>query len=294
MAAVSRLALFVVAPLGHLLHWLESWLAHEMAYRLLAEMRIDLYVKLEALAPGLSARAAVGYLLALSTQDVETVEYFFAHTVAPAFVAALGRGAVLATLGALRGRSLSRSCPSWRYAGLSPWVGRRRIDRLGTEARAALGQIGAHVTETIQGLSDLLAFQANSGGVRSSGTHAAAIGRCALHCSMIFRGRTKDWSLRQVSAASRSRASGVYLAANHAIAPTLLPLLILISVAAFLPVSEISQVGRQLADTIASTRRLHVVHSEPVRIVDGPIDPPVHHRRLRRCNSSGALHLSTA
>jgi ATP-binding cassette subfamily C protein CydCD len=34
-------------------------------------------------------------------------------------------------------------------------------------------------------------------------------------------------------------------------------------------------VGRQLADTIASTRRLHVVHSEPVRIVDGPFDPPL-------------------
>ena len=45
------------------------------------------------------------------------------------------------------------------------------------------------------------------------------------------------------------------------IAPTLLPLLMLISVAAFLPVSEIAQVGRQLADTIASTRRLHVVHA---------------------------------
>jgi ATP-binding cassette subfamily B protein len=33
-------------------------------------------------------------------------------------------------------------------------------------------------------------------------------------------------------------------------------------------------VGRQLADTIASTRRLHVVHSEPVRILDGPLELP--------------------
>jgi ATP-binding cassette subfamily C protein CydCD len=55
-------------------------------------------------------------------------------------------------------------------------------------------------------------------------------------------------------------------------APTL-PLLILISVAAFLPVSEIAQVGRQLADTIASTRRLHVVHAEKVAIIDGTLEP---------------------
>jgi ABC-type multidrug transport system fused ATPase/permease subunit len=50
-------------------------------------------------------------------------------------------------------------------------------------------------------------------------------------------------------------------------------LLVLVSIAAFLPVSEIAQVGRQLADTIASTRRLHVVHSEPVVITDGPRTP---------------------
>jgi ATP-binding cassette subfamily C protein CydCD len=68
---------------------------------------------------------------------------------------------------------------------------------------------------------------------------------------------------------------GAYGAAHGWIAPTALPLLILISVAAFLPVSEIAQVGRQLADTIASTRRLHVVHSEPVQVGDGPLEPAV-------------------
>jgi ATP-binding cassette, subfamily B, bacterial len=57
------------------------------------------------------------------------------------------------------------------------------------------------------------------------------------------------------------------------ITPTVLPLLVLISVAAFLPVSEIAQVGRQLADTIASTRRLAVVQAEPVSITDGPREP---------------------
>jgi ATP-binding cassette subfamily C protein CydCD len=53
----------------------------------------------------------------------------------------------------------------------------------------------------------------------------------------------------------------------------MLPLLVLISVAAFLPVSEIAQVGRQLADTIASTRRLHVVQAEPVPVTDGAQEP---------------------
>jgi ATP-binding cassette subfamily B protein len=68
-------------------------------------------------------------------------------------------------------------------------------------------------------------------------------------------------------------AVGAVLVTHGMIAPTVLPLLVLISVAAFLPVSEIAQVGRQLADTIASTRRLAVVQAEPVLISDGPREP---------------------
>ena len=78
------------------------------------------------------------------------------------------------------------------------------------------------------------------------------------------------------------------------IAPTLLPLLMLVSIAAFLPVSEIAQVGRQLADTIASTRRLHVVHAEPVPITDGPRVPAGAARRLDGALRACALHLSRA
>jgi ATP-binding cassette subfamily C protein CydCD len=55
----------------------------------------------------------------------------------------------------------------------------------------------------------------------------------------------------------------------------MLPLLVLVAIAAFLPVSEIAQVGRQLADTFSSSRRLASVAKEPVTILDGPLDPPL-------------------
>jgi ATP-binding cassette subfamily B protein len=53
-----------------------------------------------------------------------------------------------------------------------------------------------------------------------------------------------------------------------------LPLLILLALASFLPISEIAQVSRQLADTIASTRRYYAVQREPPMVVDGPLRPP--------------------
>ncbi|MDB5922024.1 MAG: transporter, partial [Betaproteobacteria bacterium] len=267
-------ALLVVAPLAGLLHWLESWLAHDMAYRLLAEMRIDLFVKLEALAPAYLLERRSGDLLALSTQDVETVEYFFAHTVAPAFVAVLVPGAVLAMLGVTAWPLAIALLPFLAYAGLSPWIGRRRIDRMGSQARAALGQLGAHVTETIQGLSDLIAFQATA----ARRAEFMALVRQYQHTRLALLDDLSRQSEKLELATGLGGLAiagvGTYVVASGWIAPTVLPLLILISVAAFLPVSEIAQVGRQLADTIASTRRLHVVHSEPVRILDGPLEPP--------------------
>jgi len=54
----------------------------------------------------------------------------------------------------------------------------------------------------------------------------------------------------------------------------MLPLLTLLAVSAFLPVSEIANVGRQLADTFASARRLQAVHSEAVPVTDGAAPPP--------------------
>ena len=64
----------LAAPLAGLLHWLESWLAHDIAYRLLAEMRIGLFRKLDTLAPAYLVRRRSGDLAALANQDIETIE----------------------------------------------------------------------------------------------------------------------------------------------------------------------------------------------------------------------------
>src|SRR5262247_302046 len=67
---------------------------------------------------------------------------------------------------------------------------------------------------------------------------------------------------------------GARLAAEHQLATTTLPLLILLALASFLPISEIANVSRQLADTIASTRRYYAVQREKPAVIDGPLYPP--------------------
>jgi ATP-binding cassette subfamily B protein len=267
------IALLVAAPLTALLHWLESWLAHAMAYPLLSEMRIALFRKLDALAPAYLLRRRSGDLVALATQDVETVEYFYAHTVAPAFVAVL---VPLGVLGALAWAAWPLALvllPFLAYAGASPLLGRKRIDRLASEARGALGELGSFATETIQGLSELVAFCAVA-------RRRDGFMRIARSCQNTRLVLLHDLATQTAGLEIATGLGGLAVAAVGAplvlhgwITAPMLPLLVLISVAAFLPVSEIAQVGRQLADTIASTRRLHVVHAEPVEIKDGPLQP---------------------
>ena len=64
----TLIALAVVAPMAGLLHWLESWVAHDMAYKLLAEMRVALFNKLDQLAPAYLVRRRTGDLVGMATK----------------------------------------------------------------------------------------------------------------------------------------------------------------------------------------------------------------------------------
>ena len=262
-------AVLITAPLAALFHWLESWLAHAMAYRLLGDMRVNLFDKLERLAPAYLMQRRSGDLVALSTQDVEMVEYFYAHTVAPAIVSVLVPLTVLLALSFYSWPLALVLLPFLGYALLSPLRGRRRIDALGGEARRALGELSSHVTDTIQGLGELVALQAT--GRRRTEFVALAHGYGERRLTL-----QKDLSLQNALFEIATGWGGLAVAAVGAqqvaagvLPATVLPLLVLIAIATFLPVSEISQVSRQLADTIAATRRLHVVSNEPEPIVDG-------------------------
>ena len=267
------IALLATAPLAALFHWLESWLAHAMAYRLLADMRVKLYDKLERLAPAYLLQRRSGDLVALATQDIEMVEYFTrTPSPRPSFRWRC-RCRCWASWRSTAGRWRWPCCPSWPMP--SPVRGRRRIDALGDRARQALGEMSAHTADTIQGLADLTAFQA-TGRRRDEFLQAADRYReRRLSMQRDLSRQNANFELAAGLGGLAVAVTGGLQVAAGALSAGMLPLLVLIALATFLPVSEISQVSRQLADTIAATRRLHVVSHEPVPVNDGPADAPV-------------------
>ena len=261
--------LAVLAPLAGIFHWFESWVAHDMAFRLLAEMRIALFRKLDRLAPAYMVRRRTGDMVAMATHDVETVEFFFAHTIAPAVVAVLVPSLVVAGLIVFGWEMAAALAPFLLIVALSPFFMRKRVDELGSRAREALGELNAHAVDTIQGLSEIIAFQ------RVPERRLELIERTARHHRVrlpFFRDLTLQTNMLEVATGLGGLAvviAGAGLVDAGALESGLLPMLTLLAMAAFLPISEIAHIGRQLADTLGSTRRLYAVDNEPVPVTDG-------------------------
>ena len=263
-------ALAAAAPAAGILHWLESWFAHDMAFRLLAEMRRRLFDKLDRLAPAYLLHRRTGDLAALATQDIETVESFYAHTVAPALVALLVPAAVLAVL-LVHGWPLALALlPFLALVAFSPFVLRRRLDRLGGRVREALGELNAFTVDSIQGLAEIAAFRQEA----RRGEAFVALARRVQGVRLPFyRDLARQTALLEVATGLGGLAiivTGTRMVQAGALEAGLLPLFALLAMACFLPVSEIAHIGRQLADTLGAARRLYAVEHEPVPVADGP------------------------
>ena len=135
--------------------------------------------------------------------------------------------------------------------------------------------MNAHAVDTIQGLPEILAFQ------RTDTRGAEFVARIERHTGLrlpFHADLTKQTAILEAVTGLGGLvvvATGAHLVATDALEPAILPMLTLLAMSAFLPVSEIAHIGRQLADTLGATRRLYAVHNEVEAVTDGPgVDAP--------------------
>ncbi|MDP7620978.1 MAG: ABC transporter ATP-binding protein [SAR324 cluster bacterium] len=261
--------LITAAVLSGILHWLESWIAHDMAFRLLSVMRVNVFKKLDLLAPAYLVRRRTGDLMGIATHDIEMVEYFFAHTVAPVFVSILIPASVVVILSATSFWLTLALLPFLIAIGLSPFLMRNRVDKLGSKAREAAGELSAHAIDSVQGLAEIVAYQ--QGMNRGKAFEKLTDRHISLRLPF-FRELTLQSNMLEVLTGWGGLAvvsAGALLTTNGHFDAGILPLLTILAMSAFLPVSEIAQIGRQLADTLGATRRVYALENEPVIIADG-------------------------
>ncbi|MFN8635651.1 MAG: ABC transporter ATP-binding protein [Chloroflexota bacterium] len=260
----------IMVPVTAFLTWAESWLAHDLAYRLLAEMRIDMYRALDPLAPGYLLRRRTGDLVSVVTADVELIEYFFAHTIAPAFVAVLVPLGVLIALGVIGWPMTLALLPFLVAVGLSPVVGQKASEGAASDARRQLGLVNAHIVDSVQGLRTVAAFNYGEGRLAEIAANGRALSVAQLR--FLHHQAIQSGVIEMLTALGGLAVMvvGGTLANQGQLAPTLVPLATLLSMQAFGPVTDIAKVAKQLAETLASSRRVFAVHDEPVTLLDGP------------------------
>ena len=135
-------------------------------------MRIDMYRKMDAIAPAYLVKRRSGDIVGVVGGDIEKIEYFFAHTISPAFVAFVVPLAVLITLALISWPLAIVLLPFLLAVAIRPFYDQTTNERLGDEVLSKLGGIHAQMVDNIQGMREISAFDqgpARTGDIRERG-----------------------------------------------------------------------------------------------------------------------------
>ena len=259
----------VVAPLTAVFRWMENWSSHDFAYKILAEMRIELYEKLEPLAPSYLVRKKSGDLTSLVGSDIEAVENFFAHVLTPAFVAIFVPVVVIVALVSVSWTLALVITPFLVTAAVIPFKAQRQMERIGWDMRIQMGDLNSYIVDSIQGIREVVAF--DDGPARTAETERRGWSYSALRVRFLKTQALHAALIESITALGGLSVLtvGVWLITNGQMDRAQLPLATLLAVSLFGPVTELAPTLNQLMDTLAAVRRIFAVHDEPVLVQDG-------------------------
>jgi len=158
LAVMAGLSLLKAA-----LRYAEQFLGHLVAFKALELLRGQIFRSLIPRSPRVSATSRSGDLLSRATKDVDRIEVFFAHTFAPAVSAAITPVVVLAVIGLKVSWLVAMTALPFVVLQLLivPRLGftaSLEASRSSSAARAVLTQ---HVTDTVQGMSEVVGYGRN-------------------------------------------------------------------------------------------------------------------------------------
>lgn len=177
--AARVLTLLVALAVGKgVTRYLEQLTGHTVAFRALAILRVFFFQRLEPQAPAAVDGRRTGDLLARVTRDIDRVEVFFAHTLVPAVTAVVTPVIVVVGLAVWAHPALALvAALAWLVAGLLvPRIQAGTSAALARDLRVGRGDVAQHVSDTVQGAREILAFDAADRRVRELDALGVATG----------------------------------------------------------------------------------------------------------------------
>ena len=249
--------------------WIESWISHDMAYRILADMRIKLFDTLDRLAPAYMYSRRSGDLTSIVTSDIETVESFFAHAAGPILVAIMVPLVALAFLLNMSWLLALVLVPFLILVALSPHYIGRHTDRLGNRLRSELGEVNAHMADSVQGLREVVVFSQDNRRLQEIHDKSAALTGLQVRYGKQLGFQQGAIEGIQAIGALVVLMFGAYLVQNGGLGAAALPVATMLALTCFTPVAEIARIVKELANAFGSGRRVFAVQDEPAPVDDG-------------------------
>ncbi|WP_062431692.1 ABC transporter ATP-binding protein [Herbidospora daliensis] len=273
----------VLLPFVGVTPWLESYLAHVAAFRVLADIRGRVYAAFERLAPGYLLERRSGDLGAAAISDVEQLELWFAHTLSPLVSAATVPVAALTALGTFDPALALALAPALILLATVPSWLRRRAESQGEELRAQVGELNAEAVDTLQGLRELVTFGATP---RLGGLEGRLLRAKLAHArrSGLEHGVTNALTVIGLLAVLVTAA---LLVSGGSLDPALFPVAVVLAATTFAPVIAVTDVARDVNQVVAAGRRIMtILDTEPpvrdrVTSFSGEVVPRVVFDRVR-------------
>ena len=264
----------VLSLLKGLARYLEQFAGHFVAFHSLAMLRGYFYDQLEPQAPAGTDRLDSGDIMNRVTKDIDRVEVFFAHTLAPVTTAIIVPILSVVWMGVAASWTLAAVlAPFLLIVGaVVPFLGAGATARAARELREARGAIAAHVTDSVQGVREVLAFGAQERREAEMSTIEERIS-----AAMKTQGR---WIALRRGLNQAAVALGVVTVAMVAGADVLAGSLTLpqagmavgVAMGAFGPVLAVEEFAADLDQAFASAARVFAI-TDRAPVVSDPAEP---------------------
>ena len=140
------------------LSYADTYVSHDMSFRILSRLRTSLYQKIDELAPGGTEDGATADFVTAAVSDVNVFEWFYAHVLVEWAGTILTAAPLLVWLSVL---SPAASCATAVAAVLMaavPHFSTRQAEEKGYRMKMLFGRINSLVSDGVQGAKDIIGY----------------------------------------------------------------------------------------------------------------------------------------
>ena len=151
--------MIVIAVLRGILHYVEQYCNHFIAFKLLAIIRHKVFAALRKLCPAKLEGRDKGNLISIITTDIELLEVFYAHTISPIAIATLTSVIMVIFIGRYHWLAGLLSLAAYLIVGVAipMWNGKRGSQK-GMEFRTNFGELNSFVLDSLRGLDETIQY----------------------------------------------------------------------------------------------------------------------------------------